>query len=256
MTTGNKLAKLRREAGYTQEQLAELLNVSRQSVSKWESDLSYPETDKLIKLGELYQCSMDYLLKEDVEDKNGPPQSSSPSFSKSLLHWHFEWKSRRTVGGIPLCHVNIGPGRTAKGIVAVGLAAKGILSLGLFSMGLLSFGVFSLGLLALGAFAAGIVAAGALALGLLAFGGICLGIVAVGGVAVGCFAVGGCALGRYLAIGDHAFGEIALGITRMRADRYGVAPFDATDLETASNLLEITVPRWLGWAKRLVQTFL
>ena len=67
MTTGNKLAKLRREAGYTQEQLAEMLEVSRQSISKWESDISYPETEKLIKLGELYNCSMDYLLKDNVE---------------------------------------------------------------------------------------------------------------------------------------------------------------------------------------------
>ena len=41
MTTGNKLAKLRREAGYTQEQLAEILEVSRQSISKWESEISH-----------------------------------------------------------------------------------------------------------------------------------------------------------------------------------------------------------------------
>lgn len=41
MTTGNKLAKLRKEAGYTQEQLAEMLDVSRQSISKWESEVSH-----------------------------------------------------------------------------------------------------------------------------------------------------------------------------------------------------------------------
>ena len=51
MTFGEKLSKLRRDAGYTQEQLAELLGVSRQSVSKWESDIAYPETDKLVKKG-------------------------------------------------------------------------------------------------------------------------------------------------------------------------------------------------------------
>ena len=67
MTLGDKLAKLRKERNYTQEELADLLHVSRQAVSKWESDLAYPETDKLLQLGKLYDCSMDYLLK-DIPD--------------------------------------------------------------------------------------------------------------------------------------------------------------------------------------------
>ncbi len=48
MTIGEKLAKLRKEHNYTQEEFAALLEVSRQAVSKWESDLAYPETDRLI----------------------------------------------------------------------------------------------------------------------------------------------------------------------------------------------------------------
>ena len=71
MTLGEKLSKLRKEYNYTQEQLADVLGVSRQSISKWESDIAYPETDKLIELGKLFDCSMDYLLKEDVIEKNG-----------------------------------------------------------------------------------------------------------------------------------------------------------------------------------------
>ena len=71
MTFGEKISKLRKEYNYTQEQLADILNVSRQTVSKWESDIAYPEMHKLIKIGELFECSMDYLLKEEVEDKNG-----------------------------------------------------------------------------------------------------------------------------------------------------------------------------------------
>ena len=71
MTLGEKLSKLRKEYNYTQEQLADILGVSRQSISKWESDIAYPETDKLIELGKLFDCSMDYLLKEDVIEKNG-----------------------------------------------------------------------------------------------------------------------------------------------------------------------------------------
>ena len=71
MTLGEKIAKQRKELNYTQEQLACILGVSRQSISKWESDISYPETDKLIKLGKLFDCSMDYLMKEEVTEKSG-----------------------------------------------------------------------------------------------------------------------------------------------------------------------------------------
>lgn len=68
MALGEKIAKQRKELNYTQEQLADILGVSRQSISKWESDIAYPETDKLIKL---FDCSMDYLLKEEVTEKSG-----------------------------------------------------------------------------------------------------------------------------------------------------------------------------------------
>ncbi len=76
MTLGDKLSRLRKERNYTQEQLADLLKVSRQSISKWESDLVYPETEKLIELGKLFDCSMDYLLKENVTEKTGTQQST------------------------------------------------------------------------------------------------------------------------------------------------------------------------------------
>lgn len=71
MTFGEKLSKMRKEYNYTQEQLADILGVSRQSVSKWESEITYPETDKLIEIGKLFDCSMDYLLKENITEKSG-----------------------------------------------------------------------------------------------------------------------------------------------------------------------------------------
>ena len=71
MTLGEKIARQRKELNYTQEQLADILGVSRQSISKWESDIAYPETDKLIELGKLFDCSMDYLLKEETTEKDG-----------------------------------------------------------------------------------------------------------------------------------------------------------------------------------------
>ena len=70
MTLCEKISKQRKELNYTQEQLAEILGVSRQSISKWESDIAYPETEKLIELGKLFDCSMDYLLKEEITEKD------------------------------------------------------------------------------------------------------------------------------------------------------------------------------------------
>lgn len=68
MTTGEKLSALRRKKGITQEQLSVLLKVSRQSVSRWEMDVSFPETEKLIKLSRLLDCSIDFLLNDDMQE--------------------------------------------------------------------------------------------------------------------------------------------------------------------------------------------
>ena len=68
MTTGEKLALFRKKKGITQEGLAEILNVSRQSVSRWEMDAAFPETDKLIKLSKIFDCSIDFLLNESMQE--------------------------------------------------------------------------------------------------------------------------------------------------------------------------------------------
>lgn len=65
MTTGEKIIKCRKKKNLTQEQLAELLSVSRQSVSKWESDSAFPETSKLKDLSKLFNVTIDYLLNDD-----------------------------------------------------------------------------------------------------------------------------------------------------------------------------------------------
>ena len=74
MSLGENLQFLRKKHNITQEQLAEQLEVSRQSVSKWESDSSYPEMDKILQLCNLFHCGVDDLVKKDisqlyVEDK-------------------------------------------------------------------------------------------------------------------------------------------------------------------------------------------
>lgn len=70
MSLSNNLRALRKQKGYSQEQLAEQLNVSRQAVSKWESNNGYPEMDSLIILSELFDCSVDALLKSDLTNHN------------------------------------------------------------------------------------------------------------------------------------------------------------------------------------------
>ncbi len=68
MTLPEKIMDLRKSMGLSQEQLAEQLDISRQSVSKWESGASVPELDKILKLSEIFHVSTDYLLKEDFPD--------------------------------------------------------------------------------------------------------------------------------------------------------------------------------------------
>lgn len=68
MTLADKIIQLRKKNGWSQEYLGEQLNVSRQSVSKWESGVSIPDLEKILKMSELFGVSTDYLLKEEMED--------------------------------------------------------------------------------------------------------------------------------------------------------------------------------------------
>ncbi len=70
MGFGEKLFKLRKEKGLSQEALAEKLNTTRQAVSKWENGQGFPETEKLIMIGNVFEVSLDYLLKETAEQSN------------------------------------------------------------------------------------------------------------------------------------------------------------------------------------------
>ncbi len=61
---GEKLKSSRVKKKYSQNDVAEQLHISRQSISKWENDISYPDLDNLVKLSTYYQVSIDHLLKE------------------------------------------------------------------------------------------------------------------------------------------------------------------------------------------------
>ena len=70
MTLGQKIFELRNEQKMSQGDLAEKLNVSRQSISKWETDASVPELDKLIMLSDLFHITIDELVKDEIHEKS------------------------------------------------------------------------------------------------------------------------------------------------------------------------------------------
>lgn len=70
ITTANRLYELRKQHGYSQDELADMLGVSRQAVSKWERSESSPDTDNLIALAKLYNVSLDELLGFKKEEQN------------------------------------------------------------------------------------------------------------------------------------------------------------------------------------------
>ena len=63
MKLAEKIMTLRKQRGWSQEELAQQLSVSRQSVSKWESGASVPDLDKILKMSEIFGVSTDTLLK-------------------------------------------------------------------------------------------------------------------------------------------------------------------------------------------------
>ena len=75
MSFADKIFDLRTRSGLSQEALADKLLVSRQAVSKWESGVTLPETDKLVTISNMFGVSLDYLLKEDKPTKGKPDEN-------------------------------------------------------------------------------------------------------------------------------------------------------------------------------------
>ncbi len=71
MIFADKLIQLRKKSGWSQEELAEQMNVTRQSVSKWEGAQSVPDLEKIVRLSNLFKVSIDYLLKDEIEEMEG-----------------------------------------------------------------------------------------------------------------------------------------------------------------------------------------
>lgn len=69
MILADKIIKLRKKNGWSQEELADKMNVSRQAVSKWEAAQTTPDLEKILQLGKLFGVTTDYLLKDEMEDE-------------------------------------------------------------------------------------------------------------------------------------------------------------------------------------------
>ena len=90
MAFGERLQEVRKRSGLTQEEFAEQLQVSRQSVLRWESGRGYPEMEKIIFICNRYGVTMDELFKEEV------PTPGEPPVEAPLL-------SARTLGSMRIC---------------------------------------------------------------------------------------------------------------------------------------------------------
>ena len=112
MILAEKITELRKKNGWSQEELANQMNVSRQSVSKWESAQSIPDLDKIIQMSRIFGVSTDFLLKDDmetVEYSNEEPEPESSSVRRVSLEeanefLHVKQQTARPVGfAVALC---------------------------------------------------------------------------------------------------------------------------------------------------------
>ena len=103
MKLADKLFELRKEKGWSQEKLAEQINVSRQSISKWESGQALPELEKIVELSKIFQVTTDYLLLEESDRPERKPILSEDEKD----HYYKEVKSYGLAGSVYFC---ISPG--------------------------------------------------------------------------------------------------------------------------------------------------
>ena len=113
MILSEKITEERKKNGWSQEELAEKLSVSRQAVSKWESAQSTPDLQKIIRLAELFEVSTDYLLRDEiiseqymVKPEYKEEKASIHSVSMEEANAFLNWKRKRApmmAGAVALC---------------------------------------------------------------------------------------------------------------------------------------------------------
>lgn len=109
MIIADKIIKLRKQLGWSQEELAEQMDVSRQSVSKWESAQSIPDLNKIVGLAELFGVSTDFLLKDSSETEEYIDSPIKSELKQVSLEQSLEYLNTKlevaniTVKGVVLC---------------------------------------------------------------------------------------------------------------------------------------------------------
>lgn len=98
MTFGEKIQKLSKETGLSQEELSYQLGVSRQAISKWERDNGYPEIEKMIRMSKLFKVSLDYLLnEEDPEKTEVSPDEKGIYVSLEMASGFLSYQKRKMI---------------------------------------------------------------------------------------------------------------------------------------------------------------
>ena len=85
MTLGEKLQRLRKARGMSQEELAAQMGVSRQAVSRWELNIALPDTENVVRLSELFGVTTDYLLKQQEAGEKPSPEPGSTRVQRQIL---------------------------------------------------------------------------------------------------------------------------------------------------------------------------
>ena len=115
MILADKITNLRKKNGWSQEELAEKMQVSRQAVSKWEGAQTVPDLEKILALSRLFGVTTDYLLKDEIEDEEFtdepdriPVKRVSLALANEFLAWR-EQASKRIAAAVFLCIVAVIP---------------------------------------------------------------------------------------------------------------------------------------------------
>lgn len=115
MILAEKIIKLRKRLGWSQEDLAEKMDVSRQSVSKWESTASIPDLNKIILLAELFSVTTDFLLKDEIELEESVDEDREPGILRVTIEEATDFintklEAARTIAlGVVLCVCSVIP---------------------------------------------------------------------------------------------------------------------------------------------------
>lgn len=115
MILADKITNLRKKNGWSQEELAEKMQVSRQAVSKWEGAQTVPDLEKILALSRLFGVTTDYLLKDEIEDEEftddldrAPVKRVPLALANDFLEWRAK-AAKRIAMGTFLCIISVIP---------------------------------------------------------------------------------------------------------------------------------------------------